>query len=40
MINEVVEARVKGDVRGEPRQTGGIPSMKVPKARAKKAITN
>ena len=40
LINEIVEARLKGDVRGEPRKTGGIPSMKVPKARAKQAITN
>jgi hypothetical protein len=40
LINEVVEARLKGDVRGEPRKTGGIPSMKVPKARAKKMLTN
>jgi hypothetical protein len=38
LINEVVDARLKGDVQGEPRKTGGIPSMKVPKARAKKML--
>ena len=40
LINEVVNARVKGDVVPEPRVDGGIPSMKVPKARAKKMLTN
>jgi len=36
LINEVVEARTKGDVVAAPRETGGVPSMKVPKARAKR----
>ena len=36
LINEVVKARTDGDVMAVPRKTGGIPSMRVPKARAKK----
>ena len=48
LINEVVRERVKGDVVAEPRQEGGVPSLKVakqspsvvPKARAKKMIMN
>jgi hypothetical protein len=36
LIGEVVDERTKGDVVAVPRETGGIPSMRVPKARAKK----
>ena len=36
LINEVVKARTTGDVAAVPRQTGGIPSMRVPKTRAKR----
>jgi hypothetical protein len=40
LINEVVEARSKGDVVPATRVEGGVPSLKVPKARAKKILTN
>ena len=36
LINEVVKERVKGDVIAEPRATGGVPSLKVPRTRAKR----
>jgi hypothetical protein len=36
LIKEVVDERTKGDVVAVPRETGGVPSMKVPKARAKR----
>ena len=36
LINEVVKERVKGDVVAEPRVNESVPSMKVPKARAKR----
>ena len=36
LINEVVDERTKGDVVSVPRETGGVPSMKVPKTRVKK----
>jgi hypothetical protein len=36
LINEVVDARTKGDLKAEPQVTGGVPSMKVPKTRAKR----
>ena len=35
LINEVVDERTKGDVVSVPRETGGVPSMKVPKTRVK-----
>jgi predicted lipoprotein with Yx(FWY)xxD motif len=38
LINEVVKERVKGDVVAEPRATGGLPSLKVPKTRAKRIL--
>jgi hypothetical protein len=38
LINEVAKARTSGDVIAEPRATGGVPSMKVPKTRAKKVV--
>jgi hypothetical protein len=40
LIKEVVDARTKGDVGAEARQEGGLPSMKIPKARAKKMLAN
>jgi hypothetical protein len=40
LINEVAKARTKGDVSAEPRVTGAIPSMKVPKARAKRIVAD
>ena len=40
LINEVVKARTKGDVVAVPRAEGGLPSLKVPKARAKKMLMN
>jgi hypothetical protein len=36
LINEVVKERVKGDVVAEPRATGGVPPLKIPKRRAKR----
>ena len=36
LIKEVVDARTKGDVVAEPREVGGLPSMKLPKARARR----
>ena len=36
LINERANAQLQGDVKAEPRATGGVPSMKVPKARAKR----
>jgi hypothetical protein len=36
LIKEVVDERTKGDVVAVPRETGGVPSMKVPKTRAKR----
>jgi len=38
LINEVVKERTAGDVVAEPRATGGVPSMRVPKARAKRIV--
>jgi hypothetical protein len=36
LIAERAEAQLQGDVRAEPRVTGGIPCMKVPKTRPKR----
>jgi hypothetical protein len=36
LIKEVVDARTKGDLKAEPQVTGGVPSLKAPKARAKR----
>ena len=38
LINEVVNERTAGDVVAVPRATGGVPSMRVPKARAKRIV--
>jgi hypothetical protein len=40
LIDEVVKARTKGDVVAVPRSEGGLPSLRVPKARAKRSNTN
>ena len=36
LINERAEAQLKGDVIAEPRVNASVPSMKVPRTRAKK----
>jgi hypothetical protein len=36
LIDEVAKARTKGDVVAMPRETKGVPSMKVPRTRAKR----
>ena len=40
LIDEVAKARTKGDVVAMPRETKGVPSMKVAKAMARKALMN
>ena len=38
LINERAEAQLKGDVSAEPRVNASVPSMKVPRTRAKKIV--
>ena len=38
LINEVVKERVAGDVKAEPRATGGVPSLRIPKTRPRNIV--